>query len=65
MASLGEGELASPRSAQDRPEHQGDAAIVSDPGWASVIIRHVPEDHDADGQRNDLLDDGLSDIPGR
>ena len=34
-------------------------------GLASAIIGAVPEDLDADGQGGNLLDDGLSDVPGR
>jgi hypothetical protein len=34
-------------------------------GLASAIIGAVPEDLDADEQGGNLLDDGLSDVPGR
>lgn len=63
--ALGPRELASPEAVQDRSERPGDAPSCFHPALVSVIIRTVPEDHDAEGQEDDLPDDGLSDVPGR
>jgi len=63
--ALGARELASPEAVQDRSERPGDAPSFPTRLWVSVIIRTVPEDHDAEGQEDDLPDDGLSDVPGR
>jgi hypothetical protein len=50
---------------QDRSERPRVALSSPTPGRISVIIRTMPEDHDADGQEDQLPDDGLTDVPER
>jgi hypothetical protein len=56
--SLLDAKLPDPRVRSDRHDRLR-------PGLGVRHNRAVPEDHDVDGQADDLLDDGLRDVPGR